>query len=447
MVTILLFSVKVFLFLKNFVFFPLFKLVFNILSYLLNLIFYKILVRFYSFYLSFVAKIGWSKIRGNFLSFIFGQKLVHLVVVIITFSLVFANIAHNTKADMLNVAYPRPIISHIVGSEFSEVESALNYEEALSLEELSLASKTSYLEDDLDIKTALMIDQKIIEDDTDSLVNFSENENLTSNIQVDINSAPVKRTEMITYTVESGDTISTIASKFGVSVNTVLWENELSAYSLIRPGNELRILPQSGISHTVKSGDTLGGISRSTGADIDEILEANNLTVDSKISIGQKLIIPGGTKIVRVAAAATPTRSYTGIEAIKDIVKPEPQQAASNKMAWPTVGNRITQYFSWRHAGLDIANKTGTPLFAADAGTVEYAGWGNGYGNHIKIDHGGGKKTLYAHMSRFYVSKGDTVTKGESIGEMGSTGWSTGPHIHFEVIINGVKYNPLNYIR
>ena len=141
------------------------------------------------------------------------------------------------------------------------------------------------------------------------------------------------------------------------------------------------------------------------------------------------------------------TKSYTGIEAIKNIVKPAPQKTVANKMAWPTVGNRITQYYSWRHKGLDIANKTGTPLFAADTGTIEFVAWSNGYGYNIIINHGGGKKTRYAHMSKFYVSKGDSVTKGEAIGEMGSTGWSTGPHIHFEVIINGVKYNPLNYIR
>jgi len=94
-----------------------------------------------------------------------------------------------------------------------------------------------------------------------------------------------------------------------------------------------------------------------------------------------------------------------------------------------------------------VANKVGTPLFAADSGVVEYAGWGRGYGNQIVIDHGGGKKTRYAHCSKFYVTKGEKVAKGETVAAMGSTGWSTGSHIHFEMIINGRKYNPLNYIR
>jgi murein DD-endopeptidase MepM/ murein hydrolase activator NlpD len=116
-------------------------------------------------------------------------------------------------------------------------------------------------------------------------------------------------------------------------------------------------------------------------------------------------------------------------------------------MNWPTVGHRISQYYSWRHLGLDVANKTGTPIYSSDAGTIEFAGWSTGYGNNIIVDHGGGKKTRYAHLSKFYVEKGDSAEKGEAIGEMGSTGWSTGPHLHFEVIINGRKYNPLNYIK
>ena len=134
-------------------------------------------------------------------------------------------------------------------------------------------------------------------------------------------------------------------------------------------------------------------------------------------------------------------------EAMVFKVCPNAAPTAGNKMNWPTVGHRITQYYTWKHYAVDIANKTGTPIYAADSGEIEVAGWGTGYGNQILIDHGGGKKTRYGHMSKFYVKKGDKVTKGQAIGEMGSTGWSTGPHLHFEVIINGVKQNPLNYIK
>ena len=118
-------------------------------------------------------------------------------------------------------------------------------------------------------------------------------------------------------------------------------------------------------------------------------------------------------------------------------------------MTWPTVGHRITQYFSWRHNGVDIGNKVGTPIYAADAGVVEIStgGWNGGYGNTILINHGGGKKTRYGHLSKLFVKAGDAVEKGENIGAMGSTGRSTGPHLHFEILINGGRYNPLNYIK
>jgi murein DD-endopeptidase MepM/ murein hydrolase activator NlpD len=174
-------------------------------------------------------------------------------------------------------------------------------------------------------------------------------------------------------------------------------------------------------------------------------LDNNKLASASDLKIGQKLLIPGGRKISYPAYTAP---SVSGLAAIKNFANsPSAKPQAGNKMNWPTVGYRITQYYSWRHTAVDIANKTGTPIYAADSGTIEYAGWGTGYGNQIVINHGGGKKTRYAHLSKFYISKGQEVTKGQAIGAMGSTGWSTGPHLHFEVIINNVKYNPLNYIK
>ncbi len=261
---------------------------------------------------------------------------------------------------------------------------------------------------------------------------------------------PEKRTEIVLYTVQKGDAVSTIAQRFGVTINTILWANNLGAYTLIRPGDVLTILPESGILHTVKSGDTISRIARTYDVEEDKILTSNQLA--SVLKIGDQLMIPGGRKII-VAAAPKPApvqSNTTGIGIIRDLVKaPDAPITVSSddKMAWPTEGNRITQYFSWRHTGLDIANKTGTPLYAAEAGTVESAGWNNGYGYNVVIDHGGGKKTRYAHASKMFVKAGDSVSRGENIAAMGSTGWSTGPHIHFEVIINGTKQNPLNYIK
>ncbi|MDA3840579.1 MAG: M23 family metallopeptidase [Patescibacteria group bacterium] len=369
--------------------------------------------------------------------------------IFITISFVFTNLAQGTKAGELNGGNKKPIIAHIVSSEFGEIEQDIYFESALSAEELSLGLTQSYLGEEGSLSNNLKIDQEVVDEDKfaiSPLLDQTE-ENILNSPQVAIKTQAVKRKDAVSYVVESGDTISTIAQKFGISVNTILWENDLNSHGLIRPGDELSILPETGLTHKVKSGDTLGAIASLNDIEIEDILESNNMTLSSKLSIGQKLLIPGGSKIVSVASVKKATQSYTGIQAIKNIVKPAPQKTVANKMAWPTVGNRITQYYSWRHKGLDIANKTGTPLFAADTGNIKFVGWSNGYGNNIIVDHGGGKKTRYAHMSKFYVSKGDDVTKGEAIGEMGSTGWSTGPHIHFEITIDGVKYNPLNYIR
>jgi murein DD-endopeptidase MepM/ murein hydrolase activator NlpD len=253
-----------------------------------------------------------------------------------------------------------------------------------------------------------------------------------------------EREEIITHTVVPGDTVSTIAREYGISASTILWENDLSVYSIIRPGDKLAILPVSGISHKVKSGENLGKIAKDYKVEEEEIMSANKLA-DASLQIGQKLIIPG---VAKVTSTAYKPKTYTGFEAIKNIIAaPSAKPVSGNKMNWPTEGSRISQYYSWRHLGLDIANKLGTPLYAADAGVVEFAGWGTGYGNQIVIDHGGGKKTRYAHASKLYVGKGDKIDKGQSIAAMGSTGWSTGSHLHFEVIINGRKMNPLDYIK
>ncbi len=258
---------------------------------------------------------------------------------------------------------------------------------------------------------------------------------------------PADREGIIAYTVRPGDTISSIANRFQVSINTILWANNLTAYSVIRPGNQLNILPVSGTVHIVKKGETIGRIATRYGVEEDSILKYNTLA--GSIQVGQELIIPGGRKITEaVAAAPTPSRPAVSVgSVIEKLVNPTKAPESSTKMLWPTVGHRITQYYSWRHTGLDIANKTGTPLYAAEAGTVEVSGWNNGYGYNVVINHGGGVKTRYAHASKLYVKIGDKVDRGEQIAAMGSTGRSTGPHIHFEVVVSGVRQNPLNYIR
>ncbi len=260
------------------------------------------------------------------------------------------------------------------------------------------------------------------------------------------------RTAPLTYSVQAGDTISSIARRFGVSVNTILWENNMTATSVIRAGTELTILPASGVSHTVASGQTLSAIAGLYGVEGSAIMKANGLNNPNQLRIGTKLVIPGGNKIVAAQSSSgrAVQQASKSLSIIKNIIKPGPSAVvpSGTRMAWPTTGHTITQYFSWRHTGVDIANHIGTPIYAAQDGTVVTRGWNSGgYGNQIVIQHADGKKTRYAHLSAFSVNVGQKVTKGQYIAAMGSTGRSTGPHLHFEVIIGGKVYNPLNYTR
>ncbi len=392
-----------------------------------------------------IKKLGWSRLEGNFFSFLFSQKLVHVFVAGMTIIIVFTNLITKTKADVIPGKAHKAIIASLVKSEFGDINDEELIEEFFD-EEANVSSQQSYMD-----SAAIKSQPQAVMMSPDEMMN---NENVASVTQggsalVKTDIATTKktkqsRTKIMYYTVESGDSVSTIAAEFEITVNTILWENNLSSYSLIRPGDRLKILPVSGISHTVARGDNLSKIAKEYNIEENKIIEANEIEDGAKLSVGEKLIIPGGRKSTYASYVSS---SYTGIEAIKDLVRPPGAAPVANKMNWPTEGHRITQYYSWRHLGVDIANKVGTAIYAADAGTIEFVGWSTGYGNTIVIDHGGGKRTRYGHLSKFYVKKGEKVGKGDTIGAMGSTGWSTGPHLHFEVIIDGRKYNPLNYIK
>ena len=249
------------------------------------------------------------------------------------------------------------------------------------------------------------------------------------------------RDKVIQYEVHEGDTISTIADKFGVSQDTLLWQNGLSATSKIKQGDVLEVLPVSGISHDVKKGDTINSIAKRYDVDPQVIVNFpfNTYVNDEtfELAIGQTVVVPDGVK-----PSAVPTGPR-----IRNITPDAGTVVASGQFVWPTQGG-ITQRYVWYHPALDIANRGLPNVLAADSGTVVTAGWSSvGYGNYIVIDHGNGFRTLYAHLSSIFVNSGQTVARGNAIGRMGSTGRSTGPHLHFEVIRNGVNLNPLNVLQ
>ncbi|MFH1112156.1 MAG: peptidoglycan DD-metalloendopeptidase family protein [Patescibacteria group bacterium] len=241
------------------------------------------------------------------------------------------------------------------------------------------------------------------------------------------------------YIVESTDTLSSIAAKFGVSLATLLWENRLTERSVLRIGQKLTILPTSGVSHRIAKGDTLSRIASRYGVSVDKIKEFNN--IEGSLVVGQVIVIPGGKPYIPPAPKPTTPKTLLANLAPSNL-------DAGTKLMWPAATRRISQYFSWRHGGIDLANSTGTPIYAAEEGVVQAAGWNRGgYGYYVTIDHGQGLRTLYGHASKLLVSAGERVARGQLIALIGSTGRSTGPHLHFEVIIQGRRANPLTYIR
>lgn len=422
--------------------------IFNIFKFLLTKPLIKLYYLIFKLKKSGIAESPWQELMRHY--------TLHILVFSLTLLMIATNILNSNKetenpAKLAN----KTIISHLVRNEFSTItDDSELIEEKLNMKQIIASSQERYR----NLKTVIQNSLILSEGESDNLA-YSEdflvsgspfgqasgddNQNTTSEQPVQ------NRSDIIYYTVNNGDTISSIAKKFGISVNTILWSNNLTAFSLIRAGNSLSILPVSGVTYKVKSGDTVGKIARNFGVGEDEIFKYNNIRSANGLVIGQTVIIPGGKQLTtssNIAKAVTSTKNNAAA-VIEKLVNPKKAPDAGGKMAWPTEGHRITQYYSWRHTGLDIANKVGTPLYAAESGKVEFSGWSNGYGNNVVINHGGGKKTRYAHASKLFVKVGDSVDRGEQIAAMGSTGWSTGPHIHFEVIINGTKYNPLSYIK
>lgn len=265
-----------------------------------------------------------------------------------------------------------------------------------------------------------------------------------TDIHTNISEKP--RSEIIDYEVESGDTLSTIAQKFNITADTIKWENDLKGDG-IKPGQILKILPESGVSYTVKSGDTLESVAKKFSAEQQPILDYpfNDVPDDLSLKAGQLLIIPGGVPPeTKIPAKSRPQPQYLA----QGPASPAFSAPGGAQFIWPTNG-QITQYFSWYHPGIDVANRSGPGIAATDGGTVVVAGWpdSSGYGNRVVIDHGNGYTSLYAHMSNVYVSTGQTITRGQLIGQMGSTGRSTGTHLHLEIHAKGVALNPLAILK
>ena len=250
------------------------------------------------------------------------------------------------------------------------------------------------------------------------------------------------RDSIITYAVQKGDTLSTIAEKFEISVDTIRWANNLITDSL-SIGEGIKILPVTGIAHKVAKGESVYTIAKKYDTEAQKIVdftfnEFANAETFALIE-GQMLIVPDGVKpserpVIKrqVYIASGPTTIY------------------ASGFTWPVHGG-LSQYFSWYHAGIDITADIGTPVAAAQSGKVvkvSIGTWDGGYGTNVMVDGGAGYTTLYAHLSGVNVAIGDEITAGATVlGWIGMTGRTTGPHVHFEIRNNGVPVNPMGYLQ
>lgn len=419
------------------------KIIVSVLSFL----FFRILIKLYYNYILIYKKIKETNKKNNSKLYLFKKNISIFVIIIFVFIIILSNRIKKTEAQELSNQIYKTTLAQNIRSDFEELEPEELIVETIENKKLDAISSPQYLSQIgvLQPKTRISAKSSGLED---NIAVISEHGDVLSGSGIIVpEDIANRRNEIVEYLVQAGDTISSIATNFNLNVNTILWENELSARSIIKPGSKLTILPSDGIRHTVAKNENISKIATKYGVDIDKIVDSNDIEPDEALKIGQKLFIPGGKKIIETTTVIK--RTYSGTTITQNTGQTANQKPAytGGKLLWPTVGARITQYYSWSHKGLDIANKTGTPLYAAEAGTVERSGWSSGYGYNVVINHGGGLKTLYAHASKLHVSAGDKVQRGDIVANMGSTGWSTGPHIHFEVILNGVKQNPLNYIK
>ncbi len=251
------------------------------------------------------------------------------------------------------------------------------------------------------------------------------------------------RSQVIDYEVRGGDTLSGIAKKFDVSINTIKWANPKVNWKRIKPGMKIKVPPVTGIVYKVKNGDTIYSIAKKFKTNPQGIVDFpfNSFADDENFTLvaGQTLIVPDG---VMPNAVSRPERIIA-----RTLTPNAGSVSATGSFVWPAAGV-ITQGYHWYHRAIDIANHNGGPILAADSGRVIKAGWTNvGYGNFIMIDHGNGYRTLYGHLSRIKVVVGQTVRRGDVIGMMGSTGRSTGTHLHFEIRRGHSLLNPLSFLK
>ena len=426
----------------------LFKLITKFLTLLTRLIgpLSKVIIQFiilplYGRCLYFKSKLAkkTSSSLDRFIIIFTNRYIVHFIIIVLALGVVTSNIF----AYELNENYGKnALIYEITGLENLDFEEDI----VTSIDQYQVHS---YINESSQLTSKVFTEAQKKEEEIQELQQESDSAITQGGVALvkpelsSTEAAKITRTSIKEYIVKEGDTIGGIAEEFAISVNTILWVNNLSERSLIKSGQKLIIPPTSGVIHTIVKGDTISKIANKYYGNEQKIKDFNNIT-DDVLIVGETIMVPDGRIVY-----TPPAQSYTQAPISAPAYTPPPVAASSNDMLWPESCRRITQYYlGWRHTGVDIACGFGQPIYASLAGIVSKVQYNRyGYGYHIIIDHGGGKQTLYAHLSQIDVEPGQKISQGEVIAIEGSTGRSTGSHLHFEVRINGNRLNPLNYVR
>ncbi|MBI4415287.1 MAG: M23 family metallopeptidase [Candidatus Kerfeldbacteria bacterium] len=410
------------------------------LRILLRFTFDALLVTLYRLYLMVKMRVAvwWLPAKNRALFPLSTKYMTHAFLVVTTLFVT----AHSLKAhEVRQSSFANPSI-------LSSLLRQNDAEEIVDAASIAAPASTRYLQGIGGISALDAYEGSATEDE---LVTAQGSSSLVKPEVAGTDAIGAERKDVLYHVVEGGETISDIAQRYAISVNTVLWENELSPRDYIKPGQKLTILPASGVSHRVERGDTVSKLAQKYDTRPDDILSYNKLADASAIQEGDVLLIPGGREPEPVAPIRRATPSGSRYAALIDGNPPASLDVTNDGgFLWPTPSHKMNQYFSYRHIGVDIDGDYSSPIYASKSGRVIFAGWGRGYGLHVIVDHGNGVSTLYGHASKVFVKEGSYVKRGQSIAMVGSTGYSTGTHLHFEIRkgpgLHPKRLNPLQYL-
>ncbi|MBI2415227.1 MAG: M23 family metallopeptidase [Candidatus Kerfeldbacteria bacterium] len=413
---------------------------------ILKFILRPVVVMVYRQYVTIMAQVRRSAFMQNKILFIFGNKyFIHVIVVTITFFVASTNLLQAKENFDPEFGKRSGLYKIVKPGDAANVD----------IVEQGLPSKTKTKHSYVSTDGSIIANIPAIDPSAQPLLTVGDQLQL-ANQDALVGSSVIEtsvgvRAGITEYKVRQGDTVSDIANRFGVTVSTLLWSNNLTSSSYIKPGDTLKILPASGITHTVAEGDTLEKIVEKYKGDLEETVRVNDIGEDRLVAVGTEIVVVDGTP---PPPPPPPVQSsYYGQTGTYNVYQQRnvPNGAITGgKLNWP-VGCRNTPTTYWGHANRarDIPCPVGTPIYAAEAGTayITFTGqWGHGYGNAIDVRSANGLVTRYAHLSSFNITNGQSVSRGQVIGFVGMTGRTSGPHIHFEVIINGVAYDPIGFI-